>query len=380
MTTTGSGAPKTGTDWVGLARELGERLAEGAAERDRLGEIPLEAFESFRASGVTAALVPAEAGGGGASHAEIGRFLRELGKHDGATAVALSMHLHLVAAQVWRHRQGMDVSAFFRKVVGDRAVLVSTGASDWIGSSGSARKVDGGWRVSARKAPASGCEAGQLLVTSVRWDDAPSGPRVLHFAVPMSAEGIRIERSWDTLGLRATGSHTVVLEELFVPDAAVSLDRPADVWHPVWNVILGAAMPLILAAYLGIADAAVERAIAAAEGRAEPCRQQLLGEMLNAHTTAADVVDAMFRDADDLRFPNTDAFASRALSRKTVASDALIATVRLAIEATGGAGYTRSSDLERLYRDVHGCLFHPLPRARQTTFSGRVALGLSPVE
>jgi acyl-CoA dehydrogenase len=196
----------------------------------------------------------------------------------------------------------------------------------------------------------------------------------------MSAEGVRIERTWDTLGLRATGSHTVVLEEVFVPDAAVSLDRPADVWHPVWNVILGAAMPLILAAYVGIADAAVERAVAAAKGRAEPHRQQLLGEMLNAHTTAADVVDAMFRDADDLRFANTDAFAARALSRKTVACDALIATVRLAIEATGGAGYTRSSDLERLYRDVHGCLFHPLPRARQTTFSGRVALGLSPVE
>lgn len=379
-TTTISPTTKTGTDWVGLARQIGETLEEGVAERDRLGEISLRAFEDLRATGVTAALVPAEAGGGGASHAEVGRLLRELGRHDGATAVSLSMHLHLVAAQVWRHRQGIDVSPFFRKVVADRAVLISTGASDWIGSSGRARRVDGGWRVSARKSPASGCEAGQLLVTSVRWDEAPAGPRVLHFALPMSAEGVRIERTWDTLGLRATGSHTVVLEEVFVPDAAVSLDRPADVWHPVWNVILGAAMPLILAAYAGIADAAVERAVAAAKGRTEPHLLQLLGEMLNAHTTAVDVVDAMFRDADDLRFPNTDAFASRALSRKTVASDALIATVRLAIEATGGVGYTRSSDLERLYRDVHGSLFHPLPRARQTTFSGRVALGLGPVE
>jgi alkylation response protein AidB-like acyl-CoA dehydrogenase len=378
-TTTHPGATKTGADWVGLAREIGQTLKRDAAERDRLGEICHEAFERFRASGVTAALVPVEAGGGGASHAEVGRLLRELGRHDGATAVALSMHMHLVAAQVWRHRQGMDVAAFFRKVAGDRAVLISTGASDWIGSNGRARKVEGGWRVSARKSPASGCEAGQLLVTSVRWDDAPGGPRVLHFALPTSAEGVTIEKTWDTLGLRATGSHTVVLEEAFVPDAAVSLDRPADVWHPVWNVILGAAMPLILAAYVGIADAAVDRAIEAAKGRSEPHLLQLLGEMLNAHTTAVDVVDAMFRDADDIRFPNTDVFAARALSRKTVASDALIATVRLAIEATGGVGYTRSSDLERLYRDVHGCLFHPLPRARQTTFSGRVALGFGPV-
>jgi acyl-CoA dehydrogenase len=371
---------KVGTDWIGLARRIGETLETGVAERDRLGEIDLAAFEAFRAEGVTAALVPAEAGGGGASHEEVGRLLRELGRHDGATAVALSMHMHLVAAQVWRHRRGMDASALFRKLVEERAVLISTGAADWIGSSGLARKVDGGWRIRARKSPASGCEAGHVLVTSARWEEAPGGPRVLHFALPMSAEGVRIEKTWDTLGLRATGSHTVVLEEAFVPGAAVSLERPADVWHPVWNVILGAAMPLILAAYVGIADAAVDRAVEAAKGRSEPHLLQLLGEMLNAHTTAVDVVDAMFRDADDLRFPNTDAFAARALSRKTVASDALIATVRLAIEATGGAGYTRSSDLERLYRDVHGCLFHPLPRARQTTFSGRVALGLGPVE
>ena len=62
-----------------------------------------------------------------------------------------------------------------------------------------------------------------------------------------------------------------------------------------------------------------------------------------------------------------------------MACDALIETVRLAIEASGGLGYTRSSDIERLYRDVHGCLFHPLARAKQTVLTGRVALGLSPV-
>jgi acyl-CoA dehydrogenase len=91
-------------------------------------------------------------------------------------------------------------------------------------------------------------------------------------------------------------------------------------------------------------------------------------------------VAATYLDADDLRFPNSDELASRTLARKTVATGALIETVRLAIEVAGGVGYTRSSALERLYRDVHGCLFHPLPRARQTTFTGRVAMGLRPVE
>ena len=62
-----------------------------------------------------------------------------------------------------------------------------------------------------------------------------------------------------------------------------------------------------------------------------------------------------------------------------MAADALIDTVRLAIEVAGGYGYTRQSDLERLYRDIHGCLFHPLGRAKQTQFTGRVTVGVSPI-
>lgn len=366
-------------NWADRAREVGAELAPGAAERDRTGELSTATFQRLREAGLTGALVPPAFGGGGASHEEMGQVLRELGHADPATAVTLSMHSHLVATQMWRHKHGMDAEKILRKVAQGGAVLISTGASDWVGANGSARRVDGGFRVSARKAPASGCEAGDILVTSIRWDDSPDGPQVIHCAIPFTAEGVSVDLTWDTLGLRATGSHTVVLDDVFVPDDAVSLIRSAEEWHPIWNIVLGSAMPLIMSAYLGIADAAVEQARTMASARSEPHVFQLVGEMLNAHTTAADVVAAMFRDSDNLQFANTDEHASRTLSRKTVAADAAIETVRLAIEVTGGLGYSRSSDLERLYRDVHGCLFHPLPRAKQTRFSGRVALGLSPI-
>jgi alkylation response protein AidB-like acyl-CoA dehydrogenase len=322
--------------------------------------------------------VPVELGGGGASHIEMGQALRQLGGFDPATAVTLAMHAHLVAFQVWRHYHGQDASAVLKRVAGG-ALLISTGASDWVGSNGTARRVDGGYVVSARKAPASGCEAGDVLVTSIRCDDSPDGPVVRHCSVPMSAEGVSIDQTWDTLGLRATGSHTVVLNDVFVPDAAVSLTRPADVWHPVWDAVLGCALPLIMAPYVGIADVAVATALELVNGRQDAHIVQLGGEMLTAHVTGADAVDAMFAASDDLTFANNVDKSSLTLCRKAVAADALIRTVRLAIELVGGVGYTRSTPLERLYRDVHGCLFHPLPRAKQVIFCGRVALGLPPV-
>jgi alkylation response protein AidB-like acyl-CoA dehydrogenase len=363
--------------WSDAAAAVGASLRDGVAERDRDGALRTEVFDELRAAGLTSALVPADRGGGGASHQEMGDVLRVLARDDAATALCLSMHSHLVAAQVWRHKAGMDADAVFAKVVAG-AILVSTGASDWLGSSGQAVRVDGGFRVRARKSPASGCEAGQVLVTSIRWDDAPEGPKVLHCSVPMAAEGVRIEPTWDTLGMRATGSHTVVLDDVFVPDAAVSLTRTADVWHPIWNTVIGAAMPLIMAVYLGVADAAAVLALDAARRRAEPHTVTAVGELVRAHTLAADSVDAMFAASDDLRFVADDAHASLTLARKATATDAVLDTVRRALEIVGGSGFSRTSELERLQRDVTGSLFHPLPRARQALFSGRVALGREP--
>jgi alkylation response protein AidB-like acyl-CoA dehydrogenase len=379
MTTTTEVETGTRADWIEITRQLGLELSPGVAERDRTGALAVDGFRRMREVGITSALVPEEFGGGGVTHSDLGAILRELGRYDGPTAVALAMHSHLVAAQVWRHKHGLDASAVLRKVGEGKAVLISTGASDWLASNGTAEKVDGGYKISARKSPASGCEAGDILATSVRWDDAPEGPQVIHCSLPFSADGVRIELTWDTLGMRATGSHTVVVDNVFVPDAAVAFLRPADVWHPVWNTIVTAALPLIMSAYLGIADAAVDVARGAVAQRREAHVFQLVGEMLNAHTTANDTVAAMYADSDDLQFDNTDEQSSRTLSRKTVSSDAVIETVRLAIETVGGVGYTHGSELERLYRDVHGCLFHPLGRAKQTRLSGRVALGHSPI-
>ena len=372
--------PTTTADWTEHASSIGADLRAHAASYDAAGEISRPAFERLTAEGLTSALVPVEFGGGGASHSDMGAILRTLARFDPAVAVTLSMHSHLVAFQVWRHKHGQDASKIFGKVAEEGAILVSTGASDWVGSNGTVEKVEGGYRVNARKTPASGCEVGQIAITSFRWDTAPDGPSVIHCAVPFASDGVSIDQTWDTMGLRATGSHTIVFDNVFVPDAAVSLVRPADVWHPVWNIVINAAMPLISSAYVGIADAAVDEAMRLVGGRADHHIVQLVGEMTNAHLTAQDVVAAMFVDSDNLQYPNTDdSISSRTLARKSVAADAVIDTVRLAIEATGGRGYSRSSDLERLYRDVHGVLFHPLPRAKQTTLSGRVALGLSPV-
>jgi len=373
----------TGADpnsrWPSEARELVPELAAHAADADRTGRFVHEGYDLLRQRRFMSMLVPAELGGGGATFAETCLVLDELAHGCPATSLAFAMHTHLVAAQVWRHHRGMPAPVL-GKLASSELVLVSTGASDWLDSDGTATKVEGGYRVSARKAPASGASAGNVAATSIRWEGGPEGPQVLHCSVPFAAEGVSVEETWDTMGMRATGSHTVVFDDVFVPDEAVALVRPAGAWHPVWASVLGVALPLIMSSYVGVAESAVARATELATRRAErPDVAPLVGRMRNRLTLARDTVRAMIDPAEDLRFDNTIEVAADSLARKSNAADAVIDTVRLAIEVGGGAAYHVSGGIERLYRDVHGALFHPLPTAQQERFTGRIALGLDPV-
>ena len=65
-------------------------------------------------------------------------------------------------------------------------------AASSLTPAGSARVVEGGYRVSARKVFSSGCETATLMITSAQYDDPETGPRVLHFPVAYEAEGVRI--------------------------------------------------------------------------------------------------------------------------------------------------------------------------------------------
>jgi alkylation response protein AidB-like acyl-CoA dehydrogenase len=266
------------------------------------------------------------------------------------------------------------------KVGADEAVLVSTGANDWLGSNGEIERVEGGYRVSAAKPFASGSPGGDILVTSAPYEDPREGWQVLHFPVPLTSEGVSGADDWHTMGMRATGSQTVILDKVFVPEDAIALRRPRDAYHKAWNIILTAAMPIIMSTYLGVAEAAAKIARDQARKRADdPATPYLLGEMANLLTTAELAVDSMVGIANDLEFEPITENADAILSRKTIAANAVLATVEKALEAAGGGGFYQKIGLEKLVRDAHAVRYHPLQEKRQLLFTGRLALGLDPI-
>jgi alkylation response protein AidB-like acyl-CoA dehydrogenase len=364
-------------DRQAVISRLGPLFWERAAQYDAEDRFVAENFAALKKEKAFSAMVPAELGGGGLSHSEMCHFIRELAHHCASTALAFSMHQHLIAAAVWNYRKGNPGEKLLRRLVDGELVLVSTGATDWLSSTGVLEPCDGGFRFSARKRFASGSPAGDLLITSGRFQDPKEGWQVFHFPLSMRAEGVSIDDDWKTMGMRGTGSNTVVLTDVFVPAEAVTLRRPMGKFHGVWNIVLAVAWPLMGAAYVGAAEAAASLALESARRRSdEELITMMVGELENELTTAQLAHESMVAMANDLKFEPSLKNSSAVLVRRTLLSQAAIRAISKALEITAGAGYFRPLGLERLLRDVLASQFHPLPPKRQQQFTGRVALGL----
>lgn len=365
-------------EWVEVIDKIGPGFASGAEERDARDTFIADHYPVLREHGLISALVPEEFGGGGASYSAMAAVLRRLAYHDGSTALALAMHQHLLAAQVFNHLNGRP-APLLPRVGKDQIVLVSTGARDWMESNGTVERVEGGYRVSARKAFASGGPAGAVAVTSAPYDHPAEGPQVLHFGVPLSAEGVSLDDDWYVHGMRSTGSGTIVLKDVFVPEASISLARPRGGFAAVYNTVLGVALPFIAGVYVGVAERAAEIGIEHARKRADdPTVQWAAGEMVSALKVAQTCHDAMVRMANDFAFTPSVENSNDVLMLKTQVVEQAKKAVEAAVEASGGAGFYRRNGLERLLRDVQAGHYHPLPEKQQVMLSGRLALGLEP--
>lgn len=367
-------------DWIAIAHKLGPELAEYVARHDEDGTFAVEAFDALKEEGLFKALVPTELGGMGAGYRDICEFIRTLAQYDPSTALAYSMHTHLVAATVWKYKHGQPGEALLRKVADQGLILVSTGAGDWLESNGKLEKVDGGYRYTSFKPFGSGSPAAHVMITSGRYDCPEEGPQVLHFPLAFSAEGVTRGTDWDAHGMRATGSDTVRIEAAFIPEESVALRRARGPWHPAFNVISTVALPIIMSAYLGVAERAVELAVESAKKKRDDVHVQLLtGELLNELFLVRALWEQALANVAEFDFQPTEDHASTSAQAKTLMAEGCVRTVQKAMEVGGGQAFFRRVGIEKLMRDVRASHYHPLQPKRQHSFTGRVALGLPPV-
>ena len=369
----------SGPDWVALARELGPRIRR--ARRRPRRQRHVRHHELRRAQGAPGLLGRRARGarGGGASHAELCAMLRTFGHYCSSTALALSMHTHQVAVAVWRWRhEGAPVEPFLRRVATEE---LDPRVDRGIGLPRRQRNRPEGRRGlprDRRKIFGSGSPAGSLLMTMAIYDDPKDGPTVLH--IPGTARRVQGSRS-STTGARSEcahrGSNDIVLDDVFVPDAAVGARRPARRLEPYLPRDVRdrlSARPLRVPRHcrelLGSSPCAKRRE----RPRTRACRRwsaRWRTSWPRHGWRSRHMIDAAATRLHGGRErPTRSSWAARSPGAPQSG------TVEKAMEVVGGASFFRVLGLERLFRDVQGVRFHPLQEKPQQFYTGRLALGL----
>jgi len=359
--------------------ELGPEIEKQGLICDTENKFAEKNIALLKSRGVYNAMVPAVLGGGGVLYSEVCYFLKDLAHYCPSTSLTLSMHMHLVAVLTFRHMNGDAMATnTLKAVVEKNLILLSTGGGDWVSSNGTAKKVDGGYIINCKKSFCSGSPIANIAVMSCVFNDGVN-ERVLHFSVPMNAEGVEIIYDWDAMGMRGTGSNSISFNNVFVPEEKITLTRERGVWHPVWDTISTFAHPLFISPYAGIVESIAKRTIALFSQKSshEPHALSSLGEMHNHYQITNMAHQRLVENANNLNLKPSPDSAAVALQAKVIVTQYGRMSAQAAMESLGGYSYYTKVGVERLYRDLLAGEFHPMQASKQKEMLGNYLIGKS---
>ncbi|MFC9839591.1 acyl-CoA dehydrogenase family protein [Rhodococcus sp. NPDC127530] len=358
-------------------------LAERAADYDRTGRFPAESIAVLHDAGILTSTVGRRFGGAELGHAGTFELMLALGEGDPSVALITAMTLAFHARQATEdalptalYRSVLDDSAAEPTLLNALQVEPALGTPSRGGAPATtARRVPGGWKVTGHKIYSTGAAGLRWMIVMATTDEPE--PRVGNFAVDARSGGIGIDETWDNTGMRATGSHGVLFDEVFVPDEfAFGLQEVAHRRPQDQNLGPGTTLPAI---YLGVARAARSWFLRFLDSRRPanlgtsllelPRFEAALGEIDVQLTASITLLRALAEQADRGEAVPKDV----AWSAKTVANRAAIGAVEHMVRLIGNPGLSRSNPLERYLRDVYSSRIHFPQEDTVTAFLGKAA-------
>lgn len=376
---------------VKAAQALAPRIRGCRDEIERERRLPAAVVAEMHAARLFHLLVPRQAGGLEVDPATACRAIEEIARADGSAGWNLMIGVEQGIFAAYLPRQSALT------VWGENANAVTAGGGAPLGR---ATAVSDGYRVKGRWRFASGCGhcswlgANALLFDGdVQRRDADGAAITRWMLFPV--QRARILDTWYTAGMRGTGSHDFVVDDLFVPEAfsfSTALDHP---WPgtPLYTIPYPSFVAITMAAVaLGIARSAIAAFAVLAASKVPVGAQQPLCERPAVQAAVAQA-EALLRSSRALLYdaidevwqalPPPDAFISveqRAALRLASINAAVCCAraVDLMYEAGGGSAIYESNLLARCFRDVHTLTQHFQITPPHYETLGRILLGMEP--
>lgn len=347
------------------AKDLAADFATRAGQHDLDRSFPFENFEMLRDAGLLNLTVPKEFGGDELGVTDTMRVVAEISSGDPSTGLVLGMqylkHYHYRRERTWPeeiYHRVCEESVAGISLINSLRVEPELGTVSRGGQfATTAVRTPAGWQINGRKIYCTGSPILKWYDLGAVTDEPE--PRVGIFLVPAGLPGIRIERTWDHLGLRASGSDDVIFEDVEIPyEYAVDIEpvndrRPPNQMGLAW----GAAMTS--AVYLGVGRAArdwladyVHQRVPANLGAplaTLPRFHSVMGEIESLLFAAERLLWSLTADLEAGRIPSSR--AASALTKLHVTNNVIRAT-ELGMNLIGNPGLSRHNPMERHYRDA----------------------------
>lgn len=364
-----------------------EHAAHGEADR----QVAPEVYEAMRDAGLFRMWVPKAFGGLETDPATAYRVFEDLSAIDGAVGWNLNQHQAVAGLATWL-REGL--SELF-----DSPDNIFAGVF-W--PPGSATEVPGGFRITNHVRFVSGGNRAKWMLAPVivmdngapKIDPETGGPDFVAAIVPMSE--CTIHDTWRTMGMRATGSNDVTIDDVFVPSERaarvirVSKERPAALANPFYGILPWPGVQAHAAVPIGIARAAVNRLVDLAQTKvpgffevtlrdrglvqAQAAEAKALVESASVYLGATATAACASVDAGGL---TTDQKVAMQLAASNCARSAMQA-IGLVHQAAGTSAIRDEAGFEKLFRDANTITQHAAVQTARFESAGKVMFGLAP--
>lgn len=372
-----------------LTRALAARCREEALTTEVDRRVAPDLVDEMRRAGIFSMLLPHSMGGSESSPLAVLEVIETLAEADGSAG--------------WCAMIGATTTALVAYLPESGAREIVTGPDTVVGGTfnpqGRALPVDGGLLLTGRWPYGSGVEHSNWMAAASLVVGPDGKPVLLDGERPdarltfFPCSEVEVHDTWDTVGMRGTGSHDFSVKEVFVPAAhATTFDFQAWPAGPLWRMPPFSVMfPPMAAVPLGIARAAIDEVVKLAPAKTpyRSTRRMADRDMVQVAVARAEALTrsgrAFLHDAvgelwDAALADRPATIEERAICRlaSVHASQAAVEAVNLCFEAAGGSAVYGSSALQRLLRDVHVVGQHVVLAASGYETVGRVLLGLPP--
>jgi alkylation response protein AidB-like acyl-CoA dehydrogenase len=342
-----------------MIREFADaEVAPGAYERDKTKEFPIEPFRKLAEMGIMGLPFPEEYGGGGADTVSFAIVVEELSRACGSTGITYSAHISLGGAPINLFGTEEQKREFLTPICtgesfGAFGLTEPNAGSDAGGTQTTAVEKDGQFVINGSKCFITNASYAKHLALTAITDQKDGKKEISAIIVPTDAKGFKIIDNYEKMGLNASNTTELVLEDVYVPTENL-LGKKGEGFKQFLITLDGGRIG-IGAMAVGIAQAAYEKALQYAQERKQFGRSlsqfQAIQFKLADMALKIELARTMVYKAAWLKDQGRK-FSKEASMCKLYASEICMEVTSQAVQIHGGYGYMKDYHVERFMRDA----------------------------